>query len=47
MENYQLGSKVFGFALSKDQSGCLKRDAFKEGTNGDAEVIQEITIAVT
>lgn len=46
LENFQLGSKVFGFRFCKDQSGCLRRDAFKEGTIGDAEIIQDIIMGV-
>lgn len=44
--NFELGSKVFEFAFCKDQSGCFRRDAFKEHTNGDVEIIQEIIIVV-
>lgn len=46
LESFQLGSKEFGFGFCKDQSGCLRRDAFKEGTIGDAEIIQEIIMVV-
>lgn len=44
LENFQLGSKVFAFC--KDRSGCFRRDAFKERTNGDVEIIQEIITVV-
>lgn len=37
---------MFGFRFCKDQSDCLRRDAFKEGTIGDAEIIQEIIMGV-
>lgn len=43
--NFQLGLRCWNsHFVKKDQSGCLRRDAFKEGTNGDAEIIQEIII---
>lgn len=44
LKSFWLESEVFVFTPCKDKFGFYGRDAFEGGTNGDAEVSQEIVI---